>query len=140
MKSYVIDASVVSKCFIAEDYSDKALEAINSHVEGHILLSAPSLIIYELGNVFWKHPNILPERLYEFIDKFLDLQICLVNVWSVAELLRKVCIMSKTRNVTFYDASYLTLAEEYKTKLVTADENLHNKAPDIVVLLKEFKD
>jgi len=43
------------------------------------------------------------------------------------------------KNVTFCDASYLTLAEKNETKLVTADENICNKAPDITALLKEFK-
>jgi len=139
VKSFVIDASVVSKCFIVEDYSDKALEVTNAHVKGHISLSAPTLIIYELGNVFWRHPNISSERSCEFIEKFLDLQIGLVDVWSVAELLRNACTISKTKKVTFYDACYLALAEGYETKLLTADENLRNKAPNIVALLKEFK-
>jgi predicted nucleic acid-binding protein len=52
VKSYIIDASVVTKCFIIDDYSDKAAEAINSHAEGFLSFLALSLIVYELGNVF----------------------------------------------------------------------------------------
>ena len=139
MKSYIIDASVVAKCFIAEDYSDKAMEIIDEHVKGRLLLSAPSLIVYELGNVFWRHPKIAAEKTYMFIERFLDLQIGLVDIWSDAKLLQNACVTSKTRNLTFYDASYLSLAERNGTKLITADENLWNKAPNLVMPLKEFK-
>ena len=139
MKSYVIDASVVAKCFIVEDYSDKAVEVMNAHVEGRLSLSAPSLIVYELGNIFWRHPRITPEKACEFIEKFLDLQIRLVDIWSDAELLKNACNLSKTRNLTFYDSSYLAMVEKDGAELVTADEYLRNKAPNLVVLLREFK-
>jgi len=138
VKRYVVDASAVAKCFIIEDYSDKALEVITAHVKGHLSLSAPSLIVYELGNIFWRHPRITPEKAYEFIEKFLDLQIDFVEIWSDAELLKNACAISKTRNLTFYDASYLAIVERDRAKLVTADEYLRNKAPNMVVLLKEF--
>ena len=138
MKGYVIDASVVAKCFIEEDYSDKALEVINAHVGRRLSLLAPSLIVYELGNIFWRHPRITAEKACEFIEKFVDLQIGLVDVWSDAELLKNACAISKNRNLTFYDASYLTIVERDGTKLITADEYLRNKAPKYVMLLKEF--
>ena len=139
MKSYVIDASVVAKCFIDEDYSNKALEVINAHVGGRLMLSAPSLIVYELGNIFWRHPRITAEKACEFIEKFLDLQIGLVDVWSDVELLKNACAISKNRKLTFYDASYLAMVERDGAKLITADEYLRKKAPNLVVLLKEFK-
>jgi len=139
VKSYVVDASVVAKCFIEEDYSNKALEVINAHVDGRLSLSAPSLIVYKLGNIFWRHPQITSEKAYKFIEKSLDLQVGLVDVWSDAELLKKACAISKNRNLTFYDASYLAMVEKDGTKLITADEYQRNKAPNLVVLLKEFK-
>jgi len=139
VKSCVIDASVVAKCFIEEDYSEKALEVINAHVGRHLSLSAPSLIVYELGNIFWRHPRITSEKACEFIEKFLELQIDITDVWSDAELLKNACAISKNRNLTFYDASYLALVERDGTKLVTADEYLRNKAPKFVVLLKDFQ-
>lgn len=139
MKIYVVDASVVTKCFIIEDQSEKAAEVIDAHIKGYLSLLAPSLMIYELGNVFWKHPQISYEKAYKYVRRFLDLQIKLVDIWSHAELLKNVCRMSEIRNVTFYDASYVGLAEENETKLITADDGLHNKAPDVTVLLKEFK-
>ena len=140
MKSYVVDASVVAKCFIVEPYSDKALEIMNAQVDGRLSLSAPSLVVYELGNIFWRHPRITPEKAYEFLEKFLDLQIRLIDIWSDAELLENACVISKTRKLTFYDACYLAIVEGNGAKLVTADEYLCKKAPNQVVLLNEFKE
>ena len=139
MRIYVVDASVVTKCFIIEDQSEKATEVIDAHTKGYLSLSAPSLIIYELGNVFWKHPQISYEKTYMYIKRFLDLQIKLVDIWSDAEPLKNVCRTSEIRNVTFYDASYVGLAEENETKLITADAVLRDKAADVTVLLEEFK-
>lgn len=138
--NYVIDASVAAKLFIMEDYSDKATEIISAHTRGYLSFSSPTIIVYELGNVFWKHPQITSEKAYAFIKNFLNLQINLVDIYSDTELLKNVCDTSKSRDVTFYDASYIALAERNRTKLVTADEKMHNKASDITVLLKEFKE
>jgi len=123
-----------------EPHSDKALEVINAHVNGRLSLSAPSLIVYELGNIFWRHPHITSEKAYEFIEKFLDLQIDLLDIWSDAKLLKNTFAISKVQKMTFYDSCYLAMVERNAARLVTADEYLHNKAPNQVVLLKEFKE
>jgi len=139
VRRLVVDASVIAKCFIAEDDSDKAFELMVAHSEGRLALSAPSLIVYELGNVFWRHPQISPEKAYTFIEKFLDLQIDLVDIWTDNELLKAACTTAKTRDVTFYDASYLSLAEKEKARLVTADEDITARAEDKTILLGTFR-
>ena len=112
--SYVIDASVAAKLFIIEDYSDKAMEIINAHIRGYLSLFAPTLIVYELGNVFWKHPQITSEKARTFIKKFLDLQINLIDIYSDDELLKTACDISQSRDIPFYDASYIALAEKMR--------------------------
>lgn len=52
--SYVIDASVAAKLFIKEDHSEEALKILDAHIRGYLRLSAPTLSVYELGNIFWK--------------------------------------------------------------------------------------
>ena len=137
--SYVIDASVAAKLFIIEDYSDKALKIINAHIRGHLSLIAPTLIVYELGNIFWKHPQITEEKAYAFIKKFLDLQINLVDIYVDDDLLKNICNLSKNKDVTFYDASYIALAEKYNAKVITADIEICNKLPMLTILLEKFK-
>ena len=137
--SYVIDASVAAKIFIIEDYSDRAMEIINAHIRGYLSLFAPTLIVYELGNVFWKHPQITSEKARTFIKKFLDLQINLIDIYSDDELLKTACDISQSRDITFYDASYIALAEKNETKLITADVEICSKSPAIAVLIEKFK-
>ena len=137
--SYVIDASVAAKLFITEDYTDKATEIIEAHARGNLSFLAPTLIMYELGNVFCKHPQMTPKQAYEFLTRFLDLQINMIDVHSNAELLKEACDISKNKDVTFYDASYIAIAEKTKIKLVTADEKIRNKVPETTILIKDFK-
>jgi predicted nucleic acid-binding protein len=136
--SYVVDASVCTKLFIEEEHSDKATELMSIHTRGSLQLSAPTIILYELGNVFWKHPQITHEKAYGFLRRFLDLRISLVDIHSDDNLLKGACIASKTSDLTFYDATYMALAKRNGTKLITADEELYSKAPSIAVLLREF--
>ena len=136
--SYVVDASVFAKLFIEEEGSDKATELISIHVRGGLRFSAPTLVLYELGNVFWKHPQITHEKAFEFLRRFLDLKISLVDIHSDDDLLRYTCNASRTSDVSFYDASYITVANKNDAKLITADEELHAKAPGTTVLLREF--
>ena len=137
--SYVIDASVAAKLFINEDYSDKAAEIMEAYIHGYLSISAPTLILYELGNIFWKHPQITAEKAYEFIKRFLDLKLELVDVCSDEELLEKICSISKRKDITFYDASYIAIAQRDGTRLITADEEICNRMPEITTPLKEFK-
>ncbi|HIE18103.1 TPA: PIN domain-containing protein [Candidatus Bathyarchaeota archaeon] len=99
----------------------------------------PTLIVYELGNVFWKHPQITSEKAHVFIKKFLDLQINLVDIYSDDELLKAVCNISQNKEMTFYDAYYIALAEKYERKLITADMEICNKSPANAILLEKFK-
>ncbi|MBS7638126.1 type II toxin-antitoxin system VapC family toxin [Candidatus Bathyarchaeota archaeon] len=137
--SYVIDTSVAAKLFIKEDYSERAREIFEGHVSGYLKLLAPKLLIYELGNVFWKHPQIDHERAYLFIKKFMDLKINLINVFSDDDLLRKICYLSESKNITFYDATFIAIAEKYETKLITADDYLYKKVPEISIHVKTWK-
>jgi len=137
--SYVIDASVAAKLFIIEDHSEKAMEIMNAHSKGYLSLFAPTLILYELGNTFWKHPQITPEKAYAFLRKFLDLQVNLVDIYSDDDLLKNVCKISKSEDVTFYDASYMAMAEKYETKMITADMEIYSRSPTNTILLEKFK-
>jgi len=52
----VLDASVVAKWFIEEENTEKAIEITirDKFVRGEIEVLAPSLLIYEIRNVFFE--------------------------------------------------------------------------------------
>ncbi|MBS7635652.1 type II toxin-antitoxin system VapC family toxin [Candidatus Bathyarchaeota archaeon] len=137
--NYVIDTSVAAKLFIKEDHSDKAKEIFEEHVSGYLKLLAPKLLTYELGNVFLKHPQIDHGKAYIFIKKFMELKVNLIDVFSDDDLLKNICYLSKSKNITFYDAAFIAIAEKYETKLITADDHLYKKAPEISIIIKIWK-
>jgi len=126
MKRVVLDASVISKWFIEEEDSDKALEIRDLYVQGRIGLSSPLLVLYELGNVLLKHPSLTMEVAGRAFDAFLGLQIDLKSFAEVG-LLKDCMEISKKFNVTFYDASYVSLSKLYNAGFVTADKQLYEK-------------
>ena len=50
----VLDASVVAKWFIEEEDTEKAIEIRDKFVQGEIEVLVHSLLIYEIGNVFFE--------------------------------------------------------------------------------------
>ena len=135
---YILDASAAAKLFIREEGSEGVFRLVEGHIHRYLQLSAPTLIIYELGNVFWKHPEIDADKAHHFIMKFLDLNIELMNVHEDEEVLREICDISKNMNITFYDASYIALARRMKAKMITADERLKRSFPETATLIREL--
>jgi len=56
MEKVVVDASVVVKWYINEDYSENARELRNMYINGQIELIAPELLPYEVLNAL-KYSN-----------------------------------------------------------------------------------
>ena len=46
----VVDASVVAKWYLEEEYTEKALKLRDMHVNGEIELTAPELLLFEVLN------------------------------------------------------------------------------------------
>lgn len=140
MRRVVLDASVVSKWYIEEEDSDRALGIRDLHAQGRIGLSSPVLILYEFGSVLSKHPSITLEDSKTAFQAFLDLG---VELRSLAEagLLASAFEISRKSNVTFYDASYVALSELHGAEFVTADKKLYDKIKDgfNVLLLRDVE-
>lgn len=139
MRRVVLDASVISKWFIAEEDSDKALEIRGLFALGRIGLSSPILVLYELGNVLLKHPTLTLKASGKAFEAFLSLQI---DLRSLAEpgLLKDAMEIAKKFDVTFYDASYVSMSKSCNSPFVTADRQLYEKIKEKleVFLLKEL--
>jgi predicted nucleic acid-binding protein len=135
---FVIDASVLAKVVVKEKDSDKALKLMEAHTDGKIELSAPSLIIYEVGNVLWRH-KMDAKSLFAYIRNLLSLGIKLVDLHAEEELLEETCEISKIKDLTFYDASYLSVAEVLNTRLVTVDKEMMRKAGEYVISMDEVE-
>lgn len=128
MKQIVIDASVALKWFLPDEkYGNAALQILDKFVSHEIEIFAPSLLGYEVLNgllIAGQRGRIPPETVLIAAEGLLDLEI---EVEDISSFFPEVVHFSQSRNLTAYDASYLSVANAKKIELVTADENLHNK-------------
>lgn len=131
MRQIVADASVVSKWFIQEEDSDRALKIRELYLQGKITLSSPSLLLYEVGNVFFKHPSLTTQDCEKALEALLKIQINLKNL-NQTRLLKDCMQTSKQLDITFYDASYVALTKRLHAEFITADQKLHRKTQETI--------
>ena len=119
----IIDASVITKWFFPEEDSQKALLIRDRHKEKEISLHAPILLIFELGNVFVskgvknkKDFNKNLRILYALNINFIHLE---------EQTLELAFAHSQEYKLSFYDASYVALAQSLKCDFITADKKLY---------------
>jgi len=122
---YVIDSSVII-CYLLPDEKIPAnFKRIFSKFSKQIIdFTAPSVLKYEVGNVLKsavKRKRISQKEAISLFSTFLDLPIhySSTNYQATFEL-------SIEHDLTFYDASYLSLAREKNAKLLTLDKKLKN--------------
>jgi predicted nucleic acid-binding protein len=114
----VIDASV------AVDYllHAAAKPAVAGAIENQDYLVAPSLIEYEVGSVLRRY-NLKGELSDERAARaFADFNSLPLEIHDAAPLLSRA--WNLRRNFTFYDASYVVLAEMLSLSLYTTDKRL----------------
>jgi predicted nucleic acid-binding protein len=121
MEDVVIDASVVVKWFVEEEFDDEALKLRDAYVEGAIRLSSTALMPFEVMNGLHVANNneqfltAAADSLTQYgIRLFLPLGPYLSNTIKV----------SGRNSVSIYDASYVALAERLGCLLYTADMEL----------------
>jgi predicted nucleic acid-binding protein len=122
----ILDANVIAKWFIEEENTDKAIEIRDKFYKGLLTIVEPTLLIYELGNVFWKHPAKSPEDVEPDFKALFDIGIEFFDIMK-PEVLGDIHKTARSFGITFYDATYVTLAMMADCKLITAEERLQKK-------------
>ncbi len=92
---------------------------------------APSLIQYELGNVAWKTCRFEAGWKPELVRSVLEKASRLIHQY-VSELNQsEILAVALDLDASFYDATYLWLAQKLDTSLYTRDRKLAAKATGI---------
>lgn len=105
-------------------------------LEGTVI---PSLAYYEIGNGLWKECNQLKTLSLEEADKTLSLvgsilkSMKVIHLEDESKLAKKVLQLANKQNITYYDATYLTIASHLEKTLVTDDEKLGKIAEKVDV-------
>ncbi len=125
---HVVDASVVAKWFLPEAHKDKAEKLLRDFLDEKVQLTAPDLLVAEVGNILWKRCNLLRDisslQAAQSYDDFLAIGLPLSASPTIAASALKFAMEEHHR---IYDMLYIALAEEQSCDFVTADEKLVNK-------------
>ncbi|KXA94717.1 hypothetical protein AKJ36_02345 [candidate division MSBL1 archaeon SCGC-AAA259I07] len=136
----VLDASVVTKWFKKEKFTDAALKIREEFRKGEHELIVPDLVLYEISNAMRYDESFTPEMIKDSQDSLMDMEMEIVT--PTREILKNSVDIAEEREITIYDASYMALAELIEATLITADGKLFEEIKDMsfVQFISEFND
>lgn len=122
MSQLVVDASVIVKWFLVEEFAAEAVRLKECRAD----LAAPDLVYAEVGNVVWKH-----WRRHEIdrgtADEIVEaLQSAPIRTYPIHGLFASAWPLAARFERSFYDCVYLALAEKLYCRLVTADRKFYD--------------
>lgn len=133
MKTLVIDTSVIVKWLNKNHEADteKADIILEDVKNGQAELIAPELAKYELGNVLLKGKQLTPSEAYISLGTVYSLPITFVT--ESEETTKETYNYAFNYGITYYDASFMAVAKQYRAMLVTENIKHQAKSTDIVV-------
>ena len=136
----VVDSSVMVKWlnFTDEKNLEQADKVLADALQGKVKLIAPELAKYEVGNVLLlkkklssKTVNIPIQTLYASPIQFVQ---------ESEDLARETFYLAEDLKITYYDASFLSLAKQHNAALVTENIKHQGKVSKIKVIpLAKYK-
>jgi predicted nucleic acid-binding protein len=142
MRALVLDASVATRFLLEEDFSGQAQDALEEFICGNLDLSAPRLILAEVGNALRTAVarGILGDvEASSMYSKLLDLGLGRIELTD--EDHEHILEMSIRRKMSFYDAVYVYASKVNGVALLTADDSQVRCAEGEaeVIHLRDFK-
>ena len=124
-ESIILDASVVVKWFVDEEYTDKAIAMLDDYKKGETRIYSVQLMPYEVINALRYNPSIGWEDLVVIGSALNKFQI---ELYPLLDGLYKLTIDIATNSgTTIYDAAYLALAIEMNRHAYTSDQRFIDK-------------
>lgn len=138
MTSLIIDTSVALKWLNQDneqniDHADKILEDAKN---GRVEILAPELLKYEIGNALLYGKRIENKDIKQLLSIFYSLPINFVA--ENTELGNSTYILANNLGITYYDASFISIAKQYGATLITENPKHQQRSPEITV--KSLKD
>lgn len=119
----VIDASsILSFIFPDEPTPKEVLAIFRKSAKGLVVLLAPNLLYYEIGNAI--RSTVKQKRINELTATSI------IEIYNQLKIIyfepnnSDTMYLSLKHNLSFYDASYLSLCKEKQAKLLTLDKKL----------------
>jgi predicted nucleic acid-binding protein len=121
----VADASVITKWFVEEEHSDKALRLRRDYTERLVEIASPELLIFEVLNALRYNPEFGERDLKQSIVALEGYRLWLFPL--TGGLAQRTIENALRYGITIYDASYISLGELKGARVYTADETLLEK-------------
>jgi predicted nucleic acid-binding protein len=115
----VLDASVVAKWALEEAGTEKALRIRELFLRDEVVIAMPALAFYEIGNILRFKRAVRPAEAAAFLELLHGYAFDVHG--PSAELTLMTDAVSRKYGLTFYDASYIAVAQKAKGIVVTAD-------------------
>lgn len=124
----VVDASVAIKLFVDEELSDRAI-ALFGLLSGDEppRFYVPDLFFIECANILWKYVRRLGLQQEAALHAISNLVKLPLHPVATTALLPGALALAIEKEVTAYDAGYVSLASRLNAPLVTADGKLIRK-------------
>lgn len=139
-KVLVVDTSVIIKWlnYVNEKRLKQAHRLLDHLEDGVLDIVVPDLIKYEVGNALLKGKQLQLVEAQDALDAFDQLPLRIISLES--NQLIDVYELGYRSNITFYDASFLYLAQLYRTSLVTDNPKHQKKVKGVrVIPLDSYK-
>lgn len=130
----VVDSSVIVK-WINQDnekYIDKADKILQKAFEEKVFLLSPELARYEVGNVLLLGKKLTSIQAQQILATFYKLPVKFISI--SLNLCQKTYEIAERYKITFYDASFIALAELEEATLVTDNIKHQGKAREVKVI------
>ncbi len=129
----VVDTSVIIK-WLNQDQEDLIAQAdkiLLDVQQGSVTLIAPGLAKYEVGNVLLRGKNLSAAQAKTVLAIFYKLPLTFIE--DTEMLARETCKLAADASITYYDASFMALADQYDATLVTDNMKHQGKSKSIKV-------
>lgn len=138
MTPLIIDTSVAVKWLNRDNENnlDKADKIMEDAKAGRVELLAPELIKYEIGNVLLLSKKISTNDVGNLLKIFYSLPITFVT--ESEELAKMAYELASNLKITYYDACFMSLANQYNAILVT--ENIKHQGKSGKIPVKSLRD
>jgi predicted nucleic acid-binding protein len=129
----VVDTSVLIKWLSSdkEQHLDLATKVLEDALDNKIQLLAPELTKYEVGNTLLYSKKLTSEQAAIVLEQFYTLPITFIT--ESEELVRETYNIAFVYGITYYDASFMSLAKQYDAILITENLKHQGKSANISV-------
>lgn len=135
----VLDSSVIVKWLnsVNENDIEKADKILAETLKGKLELIAPELAKYEIGNVLLLKKKLPKDKAEFSIQALYNYPIQFIP--ESEDLAKDAYFIASDLGITYYDASFLSLAKQYDALLVTENIKHQGKSGSVkVVSLRNY--